>query len=166
MAKKPIVYAYGIRWEQKDLALLPEFRYFRSTGIYVLYWKGLPVYVGRTKGAGELKGRIGAPHTNLGPNDWDSFSWFVISQGVSLPDVEALCITAFSDLKSKEIRTRKPSNEKILGANMIKGTMLLEKSMWRNYEVLDGKLSAYNAESKRLLKKSSQIRCGLKHPRR
>lgn len=165
MAKKPIVYAYGIRWKQEYLELLPQFRHFRSTGIYVLYRKELPVYVGRTQGGGELKERIKGSHT-LRFKDWDSFSWFVIAHGVSLPDIEALCITAFSDLKAKEIRGRKPSNKKLLGGNMIKGTVLLEKKMWRNYEVLNGKLSAYNEESRKLLKKSSQARCELKHPKR
>lgn len=166
MAKKPIIYAYGIRWKQKDLALLPEFRNFRSTGIYVLYRKELPVYVGLTTGGGELKGRIGAPHKNFGLKDWDAFSWYVIAKGVSLSDVEGLCITAFSNLKAKEIRTWEKSNKKILGLNKKKGSILLEMNMWRNYEVLHGKLSAYNAESRKLLKKSSQDRCGLKHPGR
>lgn len=170
MAKKPIVYAYGIRWKRADLELLPQFRHFRSTGIYVLYRKGLPIYVGLTKGKQELLGRISTTHKNLKSKhwyqDWDSFSWFTISRGVSLQDIEALCISAFSDLKSKAIRGRQSSNKMLLGANMIHSLPLLEKNMWRNYEVRNGKLSAYNAESMKLLKKSSQARCELKHTKR
>lgn len=166
MKQRPIVLAYGLRWDRKlwekvQKYKLPTFNEFPTSGIYVYYWKGQAVYIGIA--GKQLDSRIAGSH-KLVAGRWDSFSWFIIDQQVFLRDIESFCLRALSPQRMGEMRVRKEYDSASLWMNGDPSGFALERKQYRNYWLdNDGRLTTVREAGRLLLKPEWQVRCRLKH---